>query len=59
MKTRTVKKQMEEILSDPVFMHPSQNTGIRVKRLEGMTVLLAEAIDKINTIDKMNTDEIK
>ncbi len=53
MKTRTTKNQIEEILSDPVFSDPLMDSEIRVKRLEGIAVLLAEAIDKIRV------DELK
>ena len=47
MKTRTTKKQMEEILNDSSFCDSTMDREIRVKRLEGMTILLAEAIDRI------------
>ena len=53
MGTRTTKKQMEEILNDPSFCDSTMDNEIRVKRLEGIAVLLAEAIDKIRV------DELK
>ncbi|KKL16443.1 hypothetical protein LCGC14_2495540 [marine sediment metagenome] len=53
MKTRTTRNQIEEILSDPSFCDPSMDCEIRVKRLEGMTILLAERIDMI-AVDELN-----